>query len=118
VKAQDQIRARTVQEIVDARRSPRFALQIDITVYSRTAGVSKGRTVDISESGISAMLMMEVPVGEIVELEFVLPTGPVNISATLRQRVAFRYGFQFVDQSMVNDGIWIICRQLAVETSQ
>jgi len=37
----------------------------------------KGHTVDISESGISAMLkMIEVPLGEVVELDFTLPFGP------------------------------------------
>jgi PilZ domain-containing protein len=115
LKAQDQIPPRTIQEIVDARRSPRFPLQIDITVYSRTTGVMIGRTVDISESGISAMLTMEVPVGEIVELDFVVPSGPVNICATVRQKVAFRYGFQFLDQSVVNDGVWATCRHLAMK---
>ncbi len=115
MKAQDQIPPRTIQEIVDARRSPRFPLQIAITIHSRTSGALTGRTVDISESGISAMLTMEVPVGEIVELEFVLPSGPVNICATVRQKIAFRYGFQFLDQGGVNDGIWAICHQFAIE---
>lgn len=118
MKAQDQIPPPTIQEIVDARRSPRFPLQIDITVHSRTSGALTGRTVDISESGISAMLTMEVPVGEIVELEFVLPSGPVNTCATVRQKVAFRYGFQFLDQGGVNDGIWATCRHLAIEAHQ
>ncbi len=114
MKSQDPALARTIHEIVDARHSPRFALQIDITVYSRTSGALTGRTVDISQSGISAMLTMTVPVGEIVELDFVLPSGPVNICATVRQKVAFRYGFQFLDQSIVNDDIWAICHQLAM----
>jgi hypothetical protein len=116
LKTQDSALARTIQEIVDARRSPRFGLHIDITVYSRSTGVMTGRTLDISESGMSAMLTAEVPVGEIVELDFVLPSGPVNICATVRQKVAFRYGFQFLDQSIVNDGIWAICHQLAMKT--
>jgi hypothetical protein len=114
LKAQDQIPPRTIQEIVDARRSPRFPLQVHITILSRTSGALFGRTVDISESGVSAMLTMEVPVGEIVELEFVLPSGPVNVFATVRQKVAFRYGFQFLDQGAVNDGIWATCHQLAM----
>jgi hypothetical protein len=77
-----------------------------------------GHTVDISESGLSAMLTMDVPVGEIVEMDFVLPTGPVNICATARQRIAFRYGFEFLDQSAANDGIRETCRQLALAVSQ
>src|ERR1700677_5186352 len=82
----------------DARRPPRFKIEIDITIISRTSGILKGYTVDISEFGIAPMLAIEVPLGEIVELSFALPCGPLTIHATVRQRNAFRYGFEFVDQ--------------------
>ena len=81
----------------EARRHPRFELQTDIRVYSRTTGLLKGYTVDISESGISAQLKLEVSVGEVVELEFELPSAPVAIRAVVRCKTAFRYGFQFVE---------------------
>jgi hypothetical protein len=77
--------------------------------------VLKGRTVDISESGIAAMLTIEVPLGEIVELSFTLPDDPVTLCATVRQRNAFRYGFEFVDQNKVNETIRRTCRDLAVD---
>lgn len=63
------------------------------------------------------MLRVEVPVGEIVRLEFSLPFGDVEVLATLRQRSAFRYGFQFVEASSVLDAIGRTCRQLALEQS-
>lgn len=113
MKEQNQTTARTIQELADARRHPRFPLHVDITVHSRSCGVLKGHTVDISESGISAMLTMEVPIGEIVELDFSLPSGPINICATVRQKVAFRYGFQFLDQGVTNDGIWATCHHVS-----
>ncbi len=75
----------------------------------------RGHTVDISESGISAMLRVEVPVGEVVRLEFTLPLGDVEVLATVRQRNAFRYGFQFVEASSAEDTIGRTCRHLAVE---
>ena len=81
----------------EARRHPRFDLQTAIRVYPRNAGVLKGHTVDISESGISALLKLEVSVGEVVELDFELPSGPVAIRAVVRYKTAFRYGFQFVE---------------------
>ena len=62
-------------EAVDLRRHPRFKLEVDIRVYPRDSAVVRGHTVDISESGISAMLREEVPLGEIVRLEFTLPLG-------------------------------------------
>jgi hypothetical protein len=46
----------------DARRHPRFKIEVDIKILSRTCGALKGRTVDISESGISAMLTSNRPV--------------------------------------------------------
>jgi hypothetical protein len=35
----------------------------------------KGRTVDVSESGIAAILPIEAPSGENAELNFTLPNG-------------------------------------------
>jgi len=102
---------------VEARRHPRFKLDIDIRVYPRNASVVRGHTVDISESGISAMLRVEVPIGEVVRLEFELPLGPVEIHALVRQRSAFRYGLQFVEASTAQEIIGRTCNQLAMEES-
>jgi hypothetical protein len=63
------------------------------------------------------MLRLEVPLGEIVELEFTLPLGPVTIRALVRQRNAFRYGFEFVDSYPTREVIRRTCRDLAVEQS-
>lgn len=100
---------------MDARRHPRYPLETDIRIYPRNSAVVHGHTVDISESGISAMLRVEVPIGEVVRLEFSLPTGDVDIHALVRQRSAFRYGFQFVEASSAQDVIGRTCRQLSVE---
>ena len=104
-------------DFVEARRHPRSKLDIDIRVYPRNAGVVRGHTVDISESGISAMLRVEVPIGEVVRLEFELPFGPVEVHALVRQRSAFRYGFQFVESSSAQEVIGRTCRELAMEES-
>lgn len=42
------------QPIDDPRRHPRFKMVTDIKVYSRNCGLLKGRTADISESGLAA----------------------------------------------------------------
>jgi len=110
-----QFGTRQAQEFVEARRHPRYKLDVDIRIYPRNCEVVRGRTVDISESGISAMLMVEVPVGEVVRLEFSLPLGEVELHALVRQRSAFRYGFQFVESRSAQDIIGRTCRQLAVE---
>ena len=77
-------------------------------------GLVRGHTVDLSESGVSAMLRTEVPIGEVVRLEFELPFGEVEALAMVRQKNAFRYGFQFVEAT-AHEAIGRTCRQLAVE---
>jgi len=102
---------------IDARCHPRFKLEVDISIHSRTCGMLSGYTVDLSESGISAMLRLEVPLGEVVELRFALPSGPVMILAIVRQRNAFRYGFEFVNSDSEREVLRRTCRDLAVEQS-
>ena len=90
-------------------------MKVEVCVYARESEVVRGHTVDISESGISAMLTMEVPVGEVVRLEFALPLGNVDVHATVRHRTAFRYGFQFVESSEDLPIIARTCRALELE---
>lgn len=102
---------------VDPRRHPRYKLETDIRVYPHNEEVIRGHTVDLSESGISAILQVEVALGEVVRLEFSLQLGDVVVHALVRQRNAFRYGFQFVEASSAQDTIGRTCRQLSVEQS-
>lgn len=100
--------------MTEARRHPRFRLEVDIRIYLRNSPVVRGHSVDISQSGISAMLRDEVRIGEVVRLEFSLPTGDVEIHALARQRNAFRYGFEFLEAVSQLEMIQRACRQLAV----
>ncbi len=117
MEAEKQPAASRVRDVVDARRHARFKFEVNIGVHSRTCGMLQGQTVDLSESGISVMLRLEVPLGEVVKLDFELPFGPVTIHAVVRQRNAFRYGFQFLESSAVNEVIRSTCHQLADEQS-
>jgi len=101
----------------EARRHPRFKLEIDIRINSKTSGILTGRTVDLSESGISAMLKIEVPLGEMVELQFTPPNHPITVYAIVRQRNAFRYGFQFIETPAAREAILAACKALAAQQS-
>jgi hypothetical protein len=101
----------------DARRQLRFKIEVDITINSRTCGMLKGRSVDISESGIAALLTIETALGEVVGLSFMLPYGPVTIQAMVRQRSAFRYGFEFIDSDCEHELIRRTVRDLAIDQS-
>jgi hypothetical protein len=76
-----------------------------------------GRSVDISESGMAAMLTVEALLGEVVELAFMLPGSPMTIRAMVRQRNAFRYGFEFVDFDSEYELLRRTCRDLAMNQS-
>jgi PilZ domain len=117
MEAQNQPATKPSRDLPDARRQPRFRLDVDIRINTKTCGLLVGRTVDISESGISALLKLEVPVGEFVELQFTLPFGPVTVYSIVRQRNAFRYGFQFVESNAVHEIIQATCRSLELEQS-
>lgn len=80
---------------VDARRSPRIRLELDVNIYSKKSGLIPGRTLDISESGISVVLPVELPVGEVVKLEIMSRIEPVTVAAVVRNRNVFRYGLEF-----------------------
>ena len=53
--------------------------------------------MEISEGGVSAYLRGEFEAGQQVELELDLPTGPLELSAIVRNCLGHRYGFQFLE---------------------
>ena len=77
------------------RRSPRIRLEIDVNIYSQKVGLVPGRTLDVSESGISAVLPAELSIGEAVKMEIRSRSEPVTVGVAVRNRNVFRYGFEF-----------------------
>jgi hypothetical protein len=91
-------KVRVSDERDKTRRHARFKLEVDVTVRSPTLGLIPGMSIEMSESGMSAVLPVEVPVGEIVNLSISLPLGPVEQRAVVRNRNAFRHGFEFANR--------------------
>lgn len=100
--------------LLERRRTARFKIEVEIAIVSKASGLVKGQTADISESGISAILNRELNLGEFVELDFTLPFGRVRVYAVVRQRSAFRYGFQFSESNCISNVIRPTCRVLAM----
>ena len=117
MEAQNQYATGPARDTPDARRQLRFRLEVDIKINTKPSGVRKGARVDISESGVSALRKLEVPSGEFVELQFMLPYGAVTVYAVVRQRNAFRYGFQFVESHSMPAIIQTTCQSLRLEQS-
>jgi hypothetical protein len=105
---------------VEKRHYQRFKLDVEIKVNSRTAGRLTGHSIEISEYGMSAILVIEVPVGEVIQLEFKLPTGTAKALAFVRNRTAFRYGFEFVRpnpaQELIKSACAVLTRSEAVDS--
>lgn len=78
------------------RAHPRYLM--DQRLIVRSQSVLHGRTKDISEGGLGATVAGEVPSNALIELHFHLPdsTTPMKITAEVRYRQGFQYGFRFL----------------------
>jgi len=70
-------------------------MDVDVNIYSHKNGLAPGRTVDISEGGISAVVPIDLFIGETVKMEISFPLESVTVTAVVRSRNVFRYGFEF-----------------------
>ena len=97
----------------DQRGNSRFRLEVPVEIHCRTGELIQGTTLDLSESGIAAIIPLGTIVGETVELAFELPGGPISVRAVVRNKNAFRYGFQFISEPREQEAINRGCRTLA-----
>ncbi|HYX67584.1 MAG TPA: PilZ domain-containing protein [Terriglobales bacterium] len=70
-------------------------------VRSGKTSVFSGLSTDLSDSGVAGKVEGALLPGEMVTVQFTLPTSPapLQIHATVRHRDVHRYGFEFVDPS-------------------
>lgn len=85
-----------------ARTNSRFAIRMPIVVKVFRDGspvIIQGRSVDLNEAGMGAVLDQELVPGEMVTLEFELPMIGEKFTprATVRRRTGTQYGFEFVN---------------------
>jgi hypothetical protein len=97
----------------DHREHLRFSLEVPLRIQCRTGEIVLGRTVDVSESGVSAMIPVGMVVGQAVELDFQLPSGAISVQAVVTNKTAFRYGFEFVPEHDEQETITRSCQALA-----
>ena len=58
-----------------------------------------GRGLDVSESGMAAILPVELEIGENVDLEFKKSGVTHHARASVRHKNVFRHGFEFIPLS-------------------
>jgi DNA-binding NarL/FixJ family response regulator len=93
------IRAKDTQPKTDLRHESRTAIDVEATMFSDRHGFLPARVADLSNSGLAAVLPVELNVGDVVTVRFRVPEGVRNIRAVLRNRNAFRHGFEILQTS-------------------
>jgi hypothetical protein len=72
---------------------------MDLRLIVRTNTTTlHGRTKNLAEGGMAATVAGEIPMDELVELQFQLPhiPEPMVLQAEVRYRQGFQYGFRFL----------------------
>jgi hypothetical protein len=85
--------------------------------YAHNRAVVRQHTVDISESGSATMLQERITLDEVVGPESTLPAGKLEGSCPVRQRLAFRHGFDFIESGPARTLISPTPRDLTIEES-
>jgi hypothetical protein len=82
-----------------ARQHTRYTFSIPVTLRHLLPGgfqTTRGMSVDISEGGISAIVQADLQIGETVEINLPLSSGPLYTVAIVRHTTDNRSGFEFL----------------------
>jgi hypothetical protein len=101
---------------VERRKSARYRWSAPILVRSGSVPEMRGMSVEVSESGMSAVIGGSLNVGDRVELD---PVAGAPATAVVRHLLGKFYGFEFVSISAVQaEKIRIACRMLPLYRSE
>ena len=78
--------------VPDRRRHDRYRFSAPVTVHVNGRSAIRGMSLEISESGMSALIGDALVVGDTVELE---PVAGSLVSALVRRHSGKIYGFEF-----------------------
>jgi PilZ domain len=86
------------------RRAPRYQVHMRLRVVLPKNKASKcfqAMGEDINEFGMAMFVASELEIGEVVQVDFVLPyqQQKLMVKATVRNRKGFRYGVEFANTS-------------------
>ncbi len=85
----------------DRRQAERYPMDAGLVArptHNRSR-VIRGRIVDLSRAGISAVMAADLQLGELLEVQFELPYAarPVQMKVSICNREGYRYGLGFVN---------------------
>jgi hypothetical protein len=81
------------------RRYPRYPFTVPVTLrrlLGRGFETNRATMLDLGRGGIGAVLPHALRVGEAVELDFVLPSGPIHVLGIVRYSLDQQCGFEFL----------------------
>ena len=89
---------------LESRHFPRYPIDVRVVVkvqHERGVDMLRGRSTDISQSGMGVTLGGELNEGEVVNMEFYLPftREALHLRAVVRRRNGLNYGLEFITLS-------------------
>jgi hypothetical protein len=84
------------------RQFARFRADVKVEVLvAGDAQPRRGHSSDLSEGGLGGIMVAELRLGDTVTLEISGPPllRPIRVQAVVRNRLGYRYGFQFLSLS-------------------
>jgi PilZ domain len=81
-------------DTADRRRHPRYRFSEPMKVCCQDGGCLEGVSVELSQSGMSAMIQGPLRPGDVVRLQ---PVTGVTTAAIVRHKLGMLYGFEFLE---------------------
>jgi hypothetical protein len=83
----------------DRRRWRRFAFGVPVRILTAKS-VVEGRSIRMSEGGVSVFALVNLSLGARVSVQFTLPHAnqPLSIAGVVRSRAVYLYGVEFLKE--------------------
>jgi|ERR1700722_9097374 hypothetical protein len=81
-------------DLADRRRHPRYRFSEPVKVCCQDGACLDGMSVELSQSGMSAMIQGPLKPGDVVRLQ---PVTGVITDAVVRHKLGMLYGFEFLE---------------------
>lgn len=104
---------------IGTRRSPRYKVNFAILLFAVVQNrkcTLQGRSHDISVEGMSVYIAAELQVGQLVQIQFVLPESQrkLGVTAVVRNSQGFRCSVEFQHLAAVEqEELAVCCQRLA-----
>jgi hypothetical protein len=82
------------EPFIDRRRHPRYRLSVPLTIRAADGVIMRGISIEISASGLSAIIAQSLKLNDTVEIE---PIAAVRVLALVKHNIGKIYGFEFLN---------------------